>query len=117
MTRKKWGFHKLRRECPQWWGSEPDPKPLPADVNDSMEQIAQRFNDSALDLGMQEARTKKLYGKLTHRNKTGAVVAEFEFQHGICTRAVFHSHYGVQTSFARSVHNDEIDMTKEKKQG
>lgn len=98
----KYRFHELRRSN----------ESLPEDVNAPVEQVAARFNDVRLIEKLQVIREKKLYGTAAKVDKYGRVLAEFDFQHGMCPRFKL-VEYEETTIFERSIHNDNLDMRKD----
>ncbi len=111
MKMAKYRFHELKKQCPQWHNPEtPDPHPLPDDVNAPVEAVAKRVGETRLCNQLVNIRTKKLYGTVVQYDAQHRPVAEFDFQHGMCPRFKL-VQYDERTVFARSIHNDYLDMT------
>lgn len=99
----KYRFHELRRAK----------EPLPEDVNEPVEQVAERFSDGQLLEALVTIRAKKLYGTAYKVDNQGRVLAEFDYQHGMCPRFKLVEYHGDTVAFMRSIHNDNLDMRKE----
>ena len=98
----RYQFHELRKKS----GSLPD------DVNAMPEGVAYKLGSQGLLDLLVHARKQKLYGSARHFDDQGRVVAEFCFQHGMCPRFEL-TEYKANSSFTRSIHNDELCMKKD----
>lgn len=100
----KYLFHELRTHKGD----------LPLDVNGPAEACALRFSDQDLTKMLSGIREKKLYGTAMHTDPNGRIVAEFDYQHGMCPRFKLVEYHGERSAFVRSIHNDNLSMRKDK---
>jgi hypothetical protein len=88
----------------------PESQPLPEDVNEDVEILADRIKDPDLKNALIDIRKKHYYGTHYHRNGSGEVDAYFEFCYGVCIRCRLVKEFNVRNSFHMNVINKKVSL-------
>jgi len=106
---KKYRFHELKNRPPD--------QALPVDVNEQAEAVCRRIGDERAFLELVKAReARRWHGTIFGYDKLGRLVVKFEIQKGMIPRYLLinYRESGVK-SYEKSIHNDNLDMSKDKR--
>lgn len=80
----KYDFYKLK--------SKTNSEPLPKDINDQIELLAAKINDTEGSDSLKKYRENRWFGKVTLWDKKSRLISTAFFDHGICFRYEVHSY-------------------------
>lgn len=103
----KYDFHKLK--------AKENKDPLPEDINEQIEKLADKIGDTEGRQELINYRVKKFFDTVTLFDKTGRLVAEASFDHGICFMYRLYKYRTNGMLLSRcSIKNEKLESEKRK---
>jgi hypothetical protein len=90
--------------------NRPEDQPLPEDVNESFEVIADRLKDAKLKEALASIRKNHWYGPHYHYGNEGRLVAYFEFCYGVCIRGRLVKYFDDRNAFHMNIINKKVSL-------
>lgn len=103
---EKYEFHKLK--------SKENREALPVDINEQIENMARRINDTEGLESLVKYREKRWFGKVVLYDEKGRLIATAYFDHGICFRweVIAYKKNDILPLSVLSVKNDRLKAEK-----